>query len=374
MMLYVRCAVLLSVLVSSIAFAQSGTIEEQFRNAVTAQERGDFAAAVREYRELLRANPNLVDARANLAASLVHLGQFDEAVAEYRTALKQDPTNKDIRLNLALAFYKKGDLSQAAIELDSLLKTEPGNTRFATLLADCYSRMGDDTKAIALLKPLQADHPEDLDLDYVLGSAFIRSGKTDEGVPLLERVGREGNSADAYLLAGSALFKQDEKSRAVDDLQAAARLNPNLPGLATQLGIAKEGSGDAEGAEQDLRKAVQLNPTDFEATVHLGGVLYSQRKLDEARVYIEKALALKPDSLFALYEMALLESAAGQDEAAVSALERVERGEPDWLDPHVRLAALYYKVKRPADGLRERQIVDKLTAEQQKQGPTPPVR
>ena len=373
-MLYVRCVILISALVSSIAFAQTGNLEQLFRTAVTAQQRGDFAAAINEYQELLRANPNLVDARANLAASLVHLGQFDEAVTEYRTALKQDPTNKDIRLNLALAFYKKGDLSEAANELQGLLKTEPGNTRIATLLADCYSRTGDDTRAIALLKPLQADHPHDLDLDYVLGSALIRAGKIDDGVPQLERVGKEGNSADAYFLAGSALFKQDEKSRALENLQAAARLNPNLPGLATLLGIAKEGSGDAQGAELELRKAVQLNPNDFDATVHLGGVLYSQRKLDEARVYIEKALALKSDSLFALYEMALLESATGQDEAAVTALERVERGEPDWLDPHVRLAALYYKVKRPVDGLRERQIVDKLTAEQQKQGPTPPAR
>ncbi len=369
-----RCAVLVSVLVSSIVFAQTANVEQQFRNAVEAQQRGDFAAAVREYRDLLRTNPDLVDARANLAASLVHLGQFDEAVAQYRTALKQDPTNYDIRLNLALAFYKKGDLSQAANELDALLRAEPGNARVATLLGDCYSRMGDDAKAIALLKPLQMDHPEDLDLDYVLGSALIRAGKTDEGVPLLERVGKEGNSADAYFLAGSALFKQDEKARSLDDLQAAARLNPDLPGLATQLGIAKEGSGDAEGAEQELRKAVQLNPGDFDATVHLGGVLYGRRKLDEARVYIDKALLLKPDSLFALYEMALVESATGQDQAAVTALERVERGEPNWLEPHVRLAALYYKVKRPADGLRERQIVDKLTAEQQKQGPAPVAR
>jgi len=318
---------------------------------------------------LLGISPNLVDARANLAAALVHLGRFEEAIGQYRTALKQDPENKDIRLNLALAFYKKGDLPQAATELDALLTVEQGNTRIATLLADCYSRAGNDAKAIALLKPLQAEHPEDLDLDYVLGSALIHAGKADQGSTLLEQVGRRGNSADAYLLAGSALFKVDQKTRALADLQAAAQLNPNLPGLATQLGIAKEGAGDAEAAEEELRRAVQLNPNDFEAVIHLGGVLYSRRKLDEARVNIERALRLKPDSLFARYELALLESATGQNLEAVAELEKVEHADPGWLDPHVRLAALYYKVKRPADGLRERQIVDKLTAEQQSSGP-----
>jgi lipopolysaccharide biosynthesis regulator YciM len=59
--------------------------------------------------------------------------------------------------------------------------------------------------------------------------------------------------------------------------------------------------------------------------------------------------------------MALLKNASGQTEQAVADLERVERQDPDWLDPHVQLAALYYKVHRPADGLRERQIVARMS-------------
>ncbi len=365
-------ALLSFVLLSCMAYAQNPKIEQLFQSAVTAQQHGDYESAVQKYRELLGISPGLVDARANLAAALVHLGQFEEGITQYRTALKQDPANNDIHLNLALAFYKKGDLSGAVNELNGLLSAEPGNTRIATLLADCYSRSGNDAKAIAVLEPLRVEHPEDLDLAYVLGSAFVRAGKTDRGVALLEQVAKQGNSADAYLSAGSALFKVDEKTRALEDLQAAARLNRNLPGLETQLGIAKEGAGDAEGAEEELRRAVQLNPNDFDATIHLGGVLYSRRKLDEARVYIERALRLKPDSPFACYEMALLESATGQDLEAVAELEKVEHADPNWLDPHVRLAALYYKVKRPADGLRERGIVEKLTAEQQKSVATPP--
>jgi chorismate mutase len=40
------------------------------------------------------------------------------------------------------------------------------------------------------------------------------------------------------------------------------------------------------------------------------------------------------------------------------------RDEPDWLVPHVELAALYYRLNRPEDGAREKKIVDRLTEEE----------
>jgi hypothetical protein len=45
-------------------------------------------------------------------------------------------------------------------------------------------------------------------------------------------------------------------------------------------------------------------------------------------------------------------------------MEEVVRADANWLQPHIELAALYYRVKRPEDGARERAIVDRLTEEQ----------
>jgi tetratricopeptide (TPR) repeat protein len=364
-----RTAALLAVMFSRLAFPQEAKIDTLFQNAVTAQQRGDYGDAVQGYREVLRLDPNVADARANLAAALVHLGQFDEAIREYRTALQQKPSDA-IRLNLALAFYKKADFRAASGELQDLLKSDPKNVRVATLFGDCETRLGNGAQAITLLRPFAAEHPDDLDLAFVLGSALLQGGDTKQAIPLLERVATHGNSPDAYLLAGSAYLKLNDKGHALQDLQAAAGLNPNLPGLHTQLGIIAEGSGDDAGAERELRQAVQANGNDFPANVHLGGVLYNQRKLDEAKIYIQHALQLDPSSTFARYELALVESAGGQIEDAVADLEKVEQADPSWLDPHVRLAALYYKVNRPSDGLRERDTVAKLGAEQQKQATT----
>ena len=50
--------------------------------------------------------------------------------------------------------------------------------------------------------------------------------------------------------------------------------------------------------------------------------------------------------------------------AAVKDLEKVVGTDPEWMDPHVELAALYYRLNRPQDGAREKQIVDRLAEEQ----------
>jgi tetratricopeptide (TPR) repeat protein len=371
-MLKTMRVVVCALMISCCALAQEPNVDRLFKSAVEAQQRGDLAAAIREYQQLLQVRPDAFDARVNLAVVLVRLGRFDEAIDEYRLALKIQPGNTAVRRNLALAYYKKGDFASALREFDSLHQAAPGDARVAVLLGDCYSRLGNNDEAIALLTPFEEAHPDDMDTAYVLGSALIQAGKLRKGAVLLEQVGQHSQSADAYLLAGKARLKLNEFVQGRQDLEGAARLDASLPGLFTALGIAKEQTSDEQGAESDLRKALASNPADFDANLHLGGILYGRRDLDHARPYIERALHIDPSSLFAHYELALCESAAGELEAAAADLEKVVQGDPKWLQAHVELAALYYKLRRPADGLKERQIVDRLTAEQQEQGPPRP--
>lgn len=326
--------------VATFAMAQTPAVDQLFRAAVEAQQHGDFNTAVEDYQRILQLQPGLFDAEVNLAVALVHLSRFDEALQQYQAALKSQPSNPAVRMNFALAYYKKGDFGNAAEVLTALRKDQPADTRSATLLGDCYLHLAQQDKTIALLTPLIAEHRENPDMKYVL--------------------------ANAHLLAGEALLQAKDYKPALDHLQTAEHLDPTLPTLYRFLGIAKESNGDDKGAETDLRRAVAADPKDFQANLHLGGVLYNRRDLDEARTYIERAHDADPTSEFPVYELALLESAAGNLEAAAANLEKVIQADPNWLEPHVKLAALYYKLHRPDAGMKERQIVDRLTAAQPK--------
>jgi len=122
-------------------------------------------------------------------------------------------------------------------------------------------------------------------------------------------------------------------------------------------------------AEAAFREALKTNPDDFEANLYLGAILYKRRDTDEAKGYLDRALRLKPSDSMARYEAAMLKSTSGDYATAARELELLVKDDPDWLEPHVELATLYYRLHRPEDGAKERQIVDSLTAKQQSQGP-----
>jgi tetratricopeptide (TPR) repeat protein len=199
-------------------------------------------------------------------------------------------------------------------------------------------------------------------VSWELGSALIRAGRPKEGLGLVERVGKNGSSADAFLLAGQTALKLHEFERARDDAAAAVRLNARLPGALTLQGTVLQYLNDNQGAITALRKALELNDGDFDAHLTLGAVLNTERDLDGARTHLERAVALSPSSTIALYALARMKRTQGEIEAAVKDFERVVREDPNWAQPHIELAALYFRLNRQADGERERALFDRLNS------------
>ena len=358
-----------ALVVCSVTLAQAPSAEQLFRDAIAAQQRGDDSAAIAKYQELLKLRPDVVEVRANLGAALAHAGRYEEAIEQYRAALAKLPDNKGLRLNLSLAYYKKGDLTQAAEKLDALHQTDPSDVRVATLLGDCYSRLGRDQDAIAALTPAESAHPDDLNVAWALGSALIHSGKPADGLKRVVMVAEKGNSAEANFLAADTYLALAEFERAHQFSEAARKLDPKLKGLDSLSGRINQYLGDFPAAKSDLNKALAEDPADFNAHVTMAAILNLERDVDGAELHAKRALELMPTSPLARYQMARVERSRGDIEAAVLNFEKVIAAEPEWLRPHIELAALYYRLKRTEDGLRERAIVDKLYMQGKKLGP-----
>jgi len=334
-----------------------------------AQQRGEYKTAIRDYRKLLELRPNMVEARINLGAALAHEGDFDEAIAMYRSALPLVTQKNVVLLNLALAYYKKGDFAKAGEQLETLHTAQPNDVRIAILLGDTDVHLGKADSAVAMLEPLESNNAQNLDFEYTYGSALIKAGKRRDGVARMEKVATLGHSADAYLLAGATLLDLNEFEAARRDLDAALNLNPKLPRVYSLAGMARDKTGDIKAGEVAFREALKLNPSDFDANLYLGAILYRERKMDEAKPYLDAALRLNPKSYMARYEVAMFKSTSGQYEEAAQDLEKLVKDDPEWLEPHEELATLYYKLHRLVDGAKERAVVEKLTAEQQAKGP-----
>lgn len=352
-----------------LASAQQGEPDRLLRSAVEAQQRGDLPTAIRDYQKLLKLSPGMTEARVNLGAALADSGRFEDAIAQYRLALPNTADKNPIRLNIGLAYYKKGDLEAASREFDDLHKLQPENAQIAILLGDSEVRLGRGREAVAMLQPMEAANATNPDFEYVLGTALLQAGDRREGAQKLSTLAEKTQSADAYLLAGSTFLDLNDFEHARFDLEAALRLKPSLPHVYTLTGMARDQTGDLTAAESAFREALRQNPNDFNANLYLGSILYKRRSMEEAKPYLDRALELNPASSMARYEVAIWNSKSGHYEEAAKDLEQVTGTDPKWLEPHIELANVYYRLHRPQDGAKERQIVAQLTAQQQTKGP-----
>jgi tetratricopeptide (TPR) repeat protein len=358
-----------AILTQTSSHPSSDEAEEHLHSGISAQQRGDVKTAIEEYRKALEIRPELPEARANLGAALAAVGNFDAAIEEDKRALLDAPDKTSVRMNLALAYYKKGDLQDARPEFEAVHAARPQDISAAMLLGYTEVKLGGAMEAVQLLSPLEPGRESNTDLEFVLASALIQSGSENEGLPRMETVASATHSADSYVIAGSARLHRKEFKEARADLDAAVRLNPSIPGLNTMAGQARDALGDTDAATHAFEDALKADPRDFLANLYLGAIHLKQRDLIGARPLLELALELEPQMPQARLQMAKLDAMTGKNAEAAAALEELEKADPNWLDPHVELAPIYYKLHRPDDGQRERDIVQQIEAGKQKQGP-----
>src|ERR1700732_4058718 len=239
-----KFTVVLIVSIGAIASAQ--TPQELVQDAMHKQQAGELEGAVTEYQQFLKLHPEATAIHSNLGAALAGLGRFEEAVAEYKIALRQSPTLMGARLNLALAYYKMGRLVDAATQLTRVHLEDPKNHQAVLLLADCYLRMGRDKDVIRVLQPAERDHPDDLAIAYMLGTAYIHEKQVERGQVLVDRILRNGDSAEAHLMLGSARMNVADFAGARDEFAKALALNPNLAEVHVLYGNALKLTGDSD--------------------------------------------------------------------------------------------------------------------------------
>jgi tetratricopeptide (TPR) repeat protein len=129
--------------------------------------------------------------------------------------------------------------------------------------------------------------------------------------------------------------------------------------------------GDSDASVPAFQAALRADPKDATANLYLGVIRLKQRDFESARPLLELALELRPGHPLTRLELAKLNGMTGKYAEAAATLEELEKSDPNWLDPHIELAAIYYKLHRPEDGQRERTIVQQIEEKQQKAGPHP---
>ncbi len=117
------------------------------------------------------------------------------------------------------------------------------------------------------------------------------------------------NVAIAY---ATSLDQLGQKTTQIDVLRSTASQTLGDAQAQSQLGRALLSAGDAEGATNTLTRAVELNPRDAQSLSVLGASLDQQTKHAEAREKYQAALAIAPDDVSIMNNLAMSYSLQGK--------------------------------------------------------------
>jgi tetratricopeptide (TPR) repeat protein len=346
-----------------------------FEAAASAQQGGDLPAAEAGYRKFLERQPRNLEALVNLGVVYATMGRFEDAIACYKKALEISYLRTPIRMNLALAYYKAGRCAEALPEFATVLDANPDAFNALILKADCHLQLGEFRKAIALLEPVASEHKDENAFSYVFGMALLQDKQPEKGSIYLDRILKQGDSAEAHVLMGVVKRAAGEFAEAREEFSKAVALNPSLPLAHSLLGQASLSTGDRETARTAFQQELAINPNDFESNLYLGLILKEDREFAAARSHIDRAILLRPDDPGARYQLATIMLASNAPKETIEAaalLEKLVAESPNFVEAHVSLATAYYRLKRKEDGDRQRDIVAKLNAEAQARQPGQP--
>jgi tetratricopeptide (TPR) repeat protein len=333
--------------------------------ALEHQQAGRLAEAAGDYERLLDLAPRAWQLRSNLGVVYAGLGRFDDAAHQYRAALEVMPDQVAIRYNLALALYKGARPGEAKIELEKVLEVQPDHGAATLLLADCHLLLGDWRKVIAILDPIVERQPDNQAVLYMLGTALMRDKQYERGQAVVDRILRQGDSAEAHLMLAIASREAQDDLAAQQELERALAINPELPTANGVLGEVLMNMGEGEAAGAAFRRELALNPNHFDSHLLLGQLLRQEYDADGALEHLRQALVLRPGDPGVAYQIALAHIAKSEYEPAREILVSLVEEYPKFTEAHVSLATCYYRLRRREDGDRHQAIVRELRAEEQ---------
>jgi len=138
---------------------------------------------------------------------------------------------------------------------------------------------------------------------------------------------------------GTDKLRSHQVREATEDLELAVRLAPDFTALYANLGVARRMGGDAEGALDTYRRALEIDPGNATILNNLASLYHALGREDEAASAL-KAADLSGATPFVLIARGDLELESGNARKALRLYRRAHRVAPDLPEPLVAIARL----------------------------------
>jgi Tfp pilus assembly protein PilF len=289
--------------------------------------------------EVLKAEPDNVDALNALAAAEWKLGEKEEAEQHLQRAVSKSPHDIGSTTALAKIMLARNDFSAAEkVLVASADQTPPSVDRVVTL-AEFYTWTGKLGKAEQQLRRALEIDPKNATALLDLASLLVRAGRLEEAGQTYQALSSLPDRKYKALHA-SFLLQTGKTEAAIAEFRKLVKEDPVDRDRRTLLVDAYLASGRTSDAEECLNSALKTNPGDVDALLQQGKIYLRAGKYQEARDDLASVIQAEPTLAEAHYLMAGVYRAFGEILARRRELAEALKLKPELLEARVELAQL----------------------------------
>lgn len=285
------------------------------------------------------------------ARTSLNEGKPREALSLLTQISEKDPIAPGLEEELGEAYFQLRQFSEATPHLEIALRQNADDLKSTQLLALSLYSAGNYREALPLLEKLDSRHPREIpDAPNLISICYVMTQQWDSARKVLAQMFNvPPDSAMAYLALGKLMVRQQKVEAAVPQIEAALKLEPRLTMAHFLLGEIDLYQSNPQGAIAEFQKELAVNPTLWLVYWRLGDAYMRLTKYDDAETVLKKAIWLNeasPGAYMLLGEIALKK---GDPSLASGFLERALALDPQSFDAHYALATAYKALGRETE-------------------------
>ena len=313
---------------------RSTTAHQNLAETLRKQER--FAEAVESYRVVLEIDADFALAYAGMGMALFAERRYADALHAIATALSLQPelpTAATLYVHMGRAERELGRFEKAAAHFERATKIDPDSVEPLLDLAKLRIQQGRSEEAQRILRSVRASRSGDPATLHNVAEALRAQGRYAEAVAdYRAALDIDADFAPAHAGLGIALFQSERYEEAIEALEQALTLQPDLPiagsSLHVFLGRTAQALGRPEAAEHFAR-AVRNDPRDREALDHLAMARFGQQRYEEALSLYRIMAEVDPDNALTHSNLGATLYHLGRLTEALASIERALALDPD---------------------------------------------
>lgn len=332
------------------ACSKSASESELMSLAQQALDKREFNVAVIHLKGALSQNPDLAEARVELAKVLLRMGDAPGALIELRKAQEARAPIEQVLPELARAMVAVGDGAKLIEQYAATTLPTPGATAdLKATLAGAYAQLGQTDKAREAAVAAMQAQPGHGAATVVLAQLDVSAGDVDGALRKLdELLAREAANERAGLLKGELLLRaRKDPEAALASLRQLRVANPQS--LATPLAMLNilSRQGKNQEARSEFEAMRKIGPRHPETLFWQAQFAFDDKDYKGCREMTELLLARSPNELRLLMLGAAAEFEMRQYTLAQGLLGRALKVAPDQALARQMLAQTFLRTALP---------------------------